>query len=58
MNLCFPPMGDGNTEQWKNVPLSKEEDEGIMVHEEAELVEEIFNKTLVVELWTGNPFNA
>lgn len=51
-------MGDGNTKRWKNVRLLEEEEEGIMVHEEAELGEEIFNKTLVVELWTDNPFNA
>lgn len=51
-------MGDKIGKRWKVVPLSDEEEEGIMVNSEAKIRDEIFNRTLVGKLWTDNPFNA
>lgn len=44
-------------ENWKNVPLSEEE-EGIMVEGEAELGDKNFHRMLVGKLWNNNPFNV
>lgn len=51
-------MQDKGKEQWKGVPLSKEEEEGITVKEDVEIGGEIFSRTLVGKLWTNNPFNV
>ncbi|CAL5186026.1 unnamed protein product [Lathyrus oleraceus] len=45
-------------EGWKNVPLSKEEEEDITVNGEAEIGDGVFHRTLVEKLWTDSPFNA
>lgn len=51
-------MQDKGKEQWKDVPLSKEEEEGITVKEDVEIGGEIFIRTLVGKLWMNNPFNV
>lgn len=43
-------MGDKIGKHWNDVPLSEEEEEGIMVNNEAKIRDEIFNKILVRKL--------
>lgn len=50
-------------DKWKNIPLSKEEEEkekeeGITTEVEEVCEEESFQRTLVAKLWTDNNFNA
>ncbi|XP_058749039.1 uncharacterized protein LOC131622001 [Vicia villosa] len=45
-------------ERWKNIPLSKEEEEGIVAAEEEANGEEIFRRSLAGRLWTDGSFNS
>ncbi|XP_058762169.1 uncharacterized protein LOC131635558 [Vicia villosa] len=45
-------------EKWKEIPFSKEEEEGIIVEEEEVCEEESFQRTLAGKLWTESSFNA
>lgn len=45
-------------DRWKNIPLSKEEEEGVTTVEDEICKEESFQRTLVGKLWTKNSFNA
>ncbi|XP_058756011.1 uncharacterized protein LOC131629230 [Vicia villosa] len=45
-------------ERWKNIPLSKEEEEGIVAAEEEANGEETFRRSLAGKLWTEGSFNS
>lgn len=45
-------------ERWKEVSLSKEEEEGITVEDDELFSDEIFRHTLVSKLWTDNSYNV
>ncbi|XP_058746134.1 uncharacterized protein LOC131619008 [Vicia villosa] len=45
-------------ESWKNIPLSKEEEEGVVAAEDEINGDEIFQRTLAGKLWTDNSFNS
>ncbi|XP_058761605.1 uncharacterized protein LOC131634999 [Vicia villosa] len=45
-------------DKWKNISLSKEEEEGITAEVEEVSGEEVFQRTLAVKLWTENSFNS
>ncbi|XP_058734335.1 uncharacterized protein LOC131606068 [Vicia villosa] len=45
-------------ERWKDIPLSKEEEEGVTVDVEEEHGGDIFERTLAGKLWTENRFNS
>ncbi|XP_058774352.1 uncharacterized protein LOC131648628 [Vicia villosa] len=45
-------------ENWKNIPLSKEEEEGVVVADDEVCGEEIFQRTLAGKLWTDSSFNT
>ncbi|KAI5383920.1 hypothetical protein KIW84_071052 [Lathyrus oleraceus] len=42
----------------RNIPLSKEEEEGVVAAEDEVSGEEIFQRTLAGKLWTDNSFNV
>jgi hypothetical protein len=43
---------------WRNLKLSKEEEEGIEAVEAEECSEELFNRSLVGKLWSVDLFNV
>ncbi|CAI8606586.1 unnamed protein product [Vicia faba] len=45
-------------ERWKQIQLSKEEEEGIIVETDETSEEETFQRTLVGKLWTESTFNT
>lgn len=45
-------------DKWKNIPLSKEVEEGITAEVEEVYEEERFQQTLATKLWTDNSFNT
>ncbi|XP_058748651.1 uncharacterized protein LOC131621633 [Vicia villosa] len=45
-------------EKWKEIPLSKEEEEGVTVEGEEICGEETFQRTLAGRLWTDSSFNS
>ncbi|XP_058741861.1 uncharacterized protein LOC131614267 [Vicia villosa] len=45
-------------DKWREIPLSKEEEEGVIAEEEEVCGEEIFQRTLAGKLWTDNSFNS
>ncbi|XP_058742109.1 uncharacterized protein LOC131614556 [Vicia villosa] len=45
-------------ENWKNIPLSKEEEEGVTAAEDEVSGDEIFQRTLAGKLWTDSSFNS
>ncbi|XP_058740824.1 uncharacterized protein LOC131623919 [Vicia villosa] len=45
-------------ESWKNIPLSKEEEEGVVAADDEISGDEIFQRTLAGKLWTDNNFNS
>ncbi|XP_058749288.1 uncharacterized protein LOC131622280 [Vicia villosa] len=45
-------------ENWKNIPLSKEEEEGVTAAEDEVSGDEIFQRTLAGKLWTDSNFNS
>ncbi|XP_058755793.1 uncharacterized protein LOC131629007 [Vicia villosa] len=45
-------------DKWKNIPLSKEEEEGVVAEGDEVCGEEIFQRTLAGKLWTEGGFNA
>jgi hypothetical protein len=44
-------------ENWKDLNLSKEEEEGVVWEEEDTYGEDVFHRTLAGKLWTDSPFN-
>lgn len=56
--MCVSFLSLAKTSDWRNVELSKEEEEANIVAEEEEVCEgEIFTLSLVGKLWTESPFN-
>ncbi|XP_058733973.1 uncharacterized protein LOC131605657 [Vicia villosa] len=45
-------------EKWKDIPFSKEEEEGVIAAEDEICEEESFQRTLAGRLWTDSNFNA
>lgn len=45
-------------ERWKDIPLSKEEEEGITIEVKEECGGDIFKRTLAGKLWTENSFKS
>ncbi|XP_058782243.1 uncharacterized protein LOC131656565 [Vicia villosa] len=45
-------------EKWRNIPLSKEEEEGVTAAVDEVCDEEVFQRTLVGKLWTERNFNT
>lgn len=45
-------------DRWKEVSLSKEEEEGITLEEDEVYGDEVFRRTLAGKLWSDNPFNV
>ncbi|XP_058775409.1 uncharacterized protein LOC131649675 [Vicia villosa] len=45
-------------ERWKEIPLSKEEEEGVTIEAEEEQGGDVFERTLAGKLWTENRFNS
>ncbi|CAK8532600.1 unnamed protein product [Lathyrus sativus] len=44
--------------KWRNIPLSKKEEESVVAIREEVTSEEIFQRTLARKLWTDNNFNT
>lgn len=45
-------------EGWRNVDLTKDEEEGFKLEETEVSAEEVFKNSLVGKLWTTNSFNV
>lgn len=45
-------------ERWKDLPLSKDEEEGFTVEVEEECDGDVFEQTLAGKLWTESSFNS
>lgn len=45
-------------ERWKDIPLSKDEEEGIIVEVEEECDGDVFERTLTGKLWMESSFNS
>jgi hypothetical protein len=55
--LVLPASLAVSMDPWKEVNLSKEEEEGVVWEEEDSYGEDVFCRTLAAKLWTDLPFN-